>query len=181
MRAIGMCLAAVLAAVLSGTTASAETQGVPPGVQPLYTGQHGPWQVACSRVLSDQQVFCNIAQAQRYEGEGQSTIILGVQLRREGEYVFLFLPAGFKKDSDVTFVTDKKEAGELKLVDGRALRILPERSKTHIKQFMAGNFLVMQFVPNGAEDKKVARFNLAGFTASINDARKQLKAAGQAR
>ncbi|HEX7005795.1 MAG TPA: hypothetical protein VF274_01530 [Alphaproteobacteria bacterium] len=180
MRGLSLCLAAMLSAAVSAPTALAETPDAP-AVQPLYTGQHGPWQVACSRVVADRQVFCNIAQAQRYEGKGQATIILGVQLRREGEYVFLFLPEGFKKDTDVTFVTDKKEAGELKLVDGRALRILPERSKTHIKQFMAGNILVMQFVPNGEDGKKIARFSLAGFTASINDARAQLKAAAQSR
>ena len=177
MRAFGVCLAAMLSAAVSAPVAWAQTPAPPAGVQPLYAGQHGTWQVACSRVLADQQVFCNIAQAQPYEGQGQATIILGVQVRREGEYVFLFLPAGFKKDSDVTFLTDKKEAGELKQVDGRALRILPELSKTHIRQFMAGNFLVMQFVPTGDDKKKVVRFNLAGFTASINDARAQIKAA----
>ncbi|MGE5148380.1 MAG: hypothetical protein ACM3N5_16635, partial [Candidatus Eiseniibacteriota bacterium] len=68
------------------------------------------------------------------------------------------------------------EAGELKAVDGRALRILPQVSQTHIKQFMAGNVLAVRFVPNGTTEKKIVRFNLAGFTASITDARAQLKA-----
>lgn len=176
MRAFGVCL---LAAMLSTAVLSpaATAQIPPPGVQPIFSAQHGAWQVACSRVQADQQVFCNIAQAQPYQGPGQATLILGVQLRREGEYVFFFLPVGFKRDTDVTFVTDKKEAGELKAVDGKALRILPELSKTHIKQLAAGNFLAVQFVPNGEDKKKVAKFDLAGFTASINDARAQLKAA----
>ena len=171
MRAFGVWLAA---AMLSASVAVAQTP--PPGVQPLYSGEHGAWRIACSRVLSDHQVFCNVAQAQRYQGTGEATLILGVQLRREGEYVFFFLPAGFKQDTNVTFVTDKKEAGELKAVDGRALRILPQVSQTHIKQFMAGNILVVQFVPNGTDEKKIVRFDLGGFTASITDARAQLKA-----
>ena len=41
---------------------------------------------------------------------------------------------------------------------------------------MAGNVLAVQFVPNGEDQKKFARFDLGGFTASINDARAQLKA-----
>lgn len=174
MRAFGVWLAAAMLSVATASVAVAQTP--PPGVQPLYSGQHGAWRIACSRVLSDHQVFCNVAQAQRYQGTGEATLILGVQLRREGEYVFFFLPAGFKKDSDVTFVTDKKEAGELKAVDGHALRILPQVSQTHIKQFMAGNILAVRFVPNGDDGAKIARFDLAGFTASINDARAQLKA-----
>jgi invasion protein IalB len=174
VRAIGVGLAAAMlsSAILSGATA----QTPPPGVEPLYAGEHGAWRIACSRVQSGNQVFCNVAQAQHYQGAGEATLILGVQLRREGEYVFFYLPAGFKKDSDVTFLTDKKEAGELKGVDGKALRILPQLSQTHIKQFMAGNVLVIQFVPNGEDQKKFARFDLGGFTASINDARAQLKA-----
>jgi invasion protein IalB len=161
--------------VVALAPAAMAQQGPPPGVQPLYAQQHGAWQVACSRVLADKQVFCNIAQAQPYEGN--NALILGVQVRRDGEYVFFFLPAGLQKDSNVTFLTDKKEAGELKQVDGKALRILPDLSQTHIKQFMAGNTLVVQFVPNGQAQKKFVRFNLGGFTASITDARAQLKAA----
>jgi invasion protein IalB len=176
VKKIGICLAA---AVLSAASLSVATAETPAGVQPIYSGQHGAWQIACSRVQADQQVFCNLAQDQPYVGKGEAKLILGVQLRHEGEYVFLYLPAGFKKDSNVTFVTDKKEAGEMKVpVEGRVLRILPELSKTHIKQFMAGNVLAVEFVPTGEDEKKFVRFNLAGFTASMNDARGQLKAAG---
>lgn len=174
MRAWGLCLAAA-AAILS---APAGAQSLPPGVQAVYAAQYGAWQVACARVLASQQVFCNMVQGARYQG-GQVPLVLGVHLTRDGEYVFFHYDPGFKNDSDIAFVTDKKEAGELKQVDGHTLRILPELSKTHIKQFTAGNILVVQFVPNGEADKKIARFDLAGFTASINDARSQLKAQGK--
>jgi len=173
VRAWVFCLAATAMMLFS---APASAQSTPPGVQPLYTGQHGAWQIGCARGVADQQAFCNLAQGGRYQG-GQMPLILGVHLQRDGEYVFLHFEPGFKKDSDITFLTDKKEAGELKQVDGKTLRILPELSKTHIKQFTAGNVLLVQFVPNGETDKKIARFDLAGFTASMNDARTQLKAA----
>jgi invasion protein IalB len=175
VRAWVLCLAAA-AMALSAAPASAQSPPLPPGVQALYTGQHGAWQIGCARVVADKQVFCNLAQGARYQG-GQAPLILGVHLQRDGEYVFIHFQPGFLKDSDITFLTDKKEAGELKQVDGTTLRILPERSKTHIKQFAAGNMLVVQFVPNGETQKKIARFDLAGFTASMNEARSQLKAA----
>jgi invasion protein IalB len=176
VKAWGLCLAAAVA--LLSTAAGAQTlpPSLPSGVQAIYSAQHGAWQVACARVAADRQVFCNLAQGGRYDG-GQAPLIIGVHLRREGEYVFFHFAPGFNKGSDITFLTDKKEAGELKQVEGTTLRVLPELSKTHIKQFMAGNILVVQFVPTGGTDKKIARFNLAGFTASINDARAQLKAA----
>jgi invasion protein IalB len=176
VRAWGLRLAA--AAALLSTSAGAQSlpPSLPPGVQAIYANQHGAWQVACARVETDRQVFCNLAQGARYDG-GQAPLIVGVHLRREGEYVFFHFAPGFAKNSDITFLTDKKEAGELKQVEGTTLRVLPELSKTHIKQFTAGNILVVQFVPNGGADKKIARFNLAGFTASMNDARAQLKAA----
>lgn len=174
MRMWGLCVAAA-AAILS---APAVAQSLPPGVQAVYSAQYGAWQVACARVLANQQVFCNMVQGARYQG-ATVPLVLGVHLTRDGEYVFFHYDPGFKKDTDITFLTDKKEAGELKQVDGHTLRILPQLSKTHIKQFMTGNVLVVQFVPNGETDKKIARFDLAGFTASINDARTQLKTQGK--
>lgn len=172
MRALGLGIAAAMALM---TAAMAES--LPPGVQPVYSGAHGAWQVACARITAQNEVFCRIGQGQTVQGDTPMTLILGVHLRRDGEFVFLHLAPGFQKGSNITFVTDKKEAGELKEVDGSTLRIFPDESQARIKQFMAGNILVVQFVPNGANDKKIARFDLAGFTASMNDARAQLKAA----
>ena len=175
MRAWALWVAAALLSV-AALSPGAFAQNLPPAVQPLYSGRHGAWEVACARVGTT-DTYCNLGQGAHYEGGGPATLILGVHLRREGEYVFLHFEPGFKKDSDITFLTDKKDAGELKQVDGKTLRILPERSQVHIKQFMAGNILVVQFVPNGDDKKRIARFDLAGFTASMNDARAQLKAA----